>query len=200
MGNPSKSTLAKKTLDHGHILSWDTAMKFLLGGSSVVTLEAVSDGARDTYLIQQAVDVQKNEEGKSEKIRRQRWFVHLLVGADNTRSYNYLGCIDKKFGKLGFRTTRATANNKGASAENINRIGDVIRDLEKGVDNSYQTRIWHRGLCGRCAAPLTVPASIATGLGPVCAKELGVPMADTTPSAIEQLAALAPSEEDASVA
>ena len=191
----SKKTLATKTLDDGKILAWDTALKFILAGRAIVTLEDVKDSARSTYLVEQAVDEKKNEQtGEVEKIRRERWFVSLLVGSDNTKSYKYLGCVDKKKGTLAFRTTAGTKKNKFATAENINRFGDVIHDLVAGVDNSHVTRVWHRGFCGHCAKPLTVPASIATGFGPVCSKKLGIEMANVEPSAIEKLGALAVAE------
>ena len=32
-----------------------------------------------------------------------------------------------------------------------------------------QCEVWHEGRCGRCSRVLTVPESLQTGLGPVCA-------------------------------
>jgi len=193
MAHASKKTLAKADLGKGEILVWDVALDYILAGRAIVTLESVKDESRNTYLVEQVVDDVKDANGKVEKVRRQRWWVHLLVGSDNTRSYRYLGTIDARYGALSFRTTKGTSSNKGASAENINRIGDVVRDLVLGINNSHVTRVWHRGLCGHCGQVLTVPSSIATGIGPVCAKKLGIKMKNVSPGAIDKLAALAPS-------
>ena len=37
-------------------------------------------------------------------------------------------------------------------------------------------QFWHAGRCARCAHPLTVPVSIATGYGPECSEFLGIVM------------------------
>ena len=193
MGKPSKKTLANKKLADGHVLPWDNAMSFVLAGYCVVTLEQILDGARNTYFVSQCEDEVKDPDtGKVKKVKKNRWFVSLLVGADNKRSYSYIGVIDQKHGARRFRTTKPL---DGISADAINRVGDVVRWLVEGCDNSHQVRVWHRGLCGKCGIPLTVPASIATGLGPVCAKHLGVSMKDVTPDTITKLGALAPSIE-----
>ena len=191
MGKPNKKTLAKKTLAEGHVLPWDNALTFLLAGHCVVTLDEVVSADRSTYHIEQAVDDVRGADGKITKVKRQRWFVSLLTGSDNERSYRYLGTIDAKFGAQGFRTTKPVQ----ASADSINRIGDVVRWLVAGCDNSHKIRVWHRGLCGQCGATLSVPSSIATGLGPICAANQGVAMKDVTPDAITKLGALAPAIE-----
>ncbi len=192
MSHFSKKNLAQKNLDAGKILEWTSALDFILAGRCVVTLESIADAERNTYLVEQVVDEIEEKDGTKKEVRRQRWWVSLLVGSDNTQDYRYLGTVDKVTGKLAFRTTQGTVKNKGASAENINRFGDVIRDLVADVNNAHVTRIWHRGLCGHCARPLTVPSSIATGIGPVCAEKLGITMVSVEASAIEKLAALAP--------
>jgi hypothetical protein len=33
--------------------------------------------------------------------------------------------------------------------------------------------VWHEGVCGRCARPLTDPESIARGIGPDCLAKMG---------------------------
>jgi hypothetical protein len=101
-----------------------------------------------------------------------------------------LGTVDDKFGVRSFRTTKGSAKNKSASAVNINLFGDVVADLVSGKNKAHQTRIWHHGICGRCCKTLTVPASVATGLGPICAKAMGIKLKNVDPTLIEKLAAL----------
>ena len=55
--------------------------------------------------------------------------------------------------------------------------------------------VWHEGRCGRCNRALTVPESIASGIGPECAKHVLGP-APTFPFEAE---ALSPLEVEAAV-
>jgi hypothetical protein len=194
----TKKTLAGKSHTPTVPMPWSYALQYMLAGRCIVTLESIANGDRDTYLVEQVIDEVEytDDDGKkkTKNVRRDKWFVSLLVGSDNNRNYKYLGFIDSAFGGRAFRTTKGTAKNKSASAENINRFGDTFRDLVAGKDNGHQTRVWHHGICGRCCKTLTVPASIATGLGPICAKAMGISMKDVSPDLIQKLAALAPSE------
>lgn len=195
----TKKNLASKSHNPSVPMPWDYALQFITAGRCIVTLESISDGSRNTYLIEQVVDEIKSKDSDGNEVvtdvRRNRWFVALLTGSDNTKNYRYLGCIDDRFGTRAFRTTKGTQKNKAASALNINRFGDLIRDLVSGSNNSHQTRVWHHGICGRCTKVLSVPASIATGLGPTCAKTMGVDVKKIDPSLIEKLAALVPSND-----
>jgi hypothetical protein len=177
-------------------LSWkDDALAYILAGRATLTIESIADGSRETYRINQKIVYEKDEHGNETnkvKARLDFWFVNLRAGkkAGGEWNYKYLGVVDEKHGARAFRTTGGTKKNKKASADNINLVGDVIGWLVAGKDHSHQFRLWHSGRCGRCAQPLTVPSSIATGLGPVCAKNMGVAMKKVTPSAVEKLAAL----------
>lgn len=201
MTHYTKKTLASKSHTPKVPMPWSYALQYMTAGRCIVTLESIADESRDTYLIEQVIDEVKTTDAdgneKVEEIRRDKFFVSLLVGSDNTKSYKYLGFIDSKFGSRTFRTTAGTKKNKHATAENINRFGDVFRALVEGKDNGHQTRVWHHGICGRCTKTLTVPASIATGLGPICAKAMGVDMKKVSPDLIQKLAALAPADEAA---
>lgn len=191
----SKGNLAKKNLGDGVALAFGPdCLKFILAGHAVTTLVEKASGQRFTYYIRRAVDDVKQDDGTTKEVERDRWFVHLLCGNDNARSYKYLGCVDDNHGTRRFRTTNGTKKNQHANADNINLFGDVIAWLVDGQEAGHKVQVWQRGICGRCAADLTVPASIKTGLGPVCAGILGVKMSDAKVSTIEKLAALAPVE------
>lgn len=195
MAPVSKKTLAKQNIDTSTPMPWEYGLAFLLAGRAVVTLERITDGHRNTYLVDQVIDEvtttdPATKKKVTKKVRRDKWFVSLLVGSDNTRNYKYLGFVDEKSGTRAFRTTYGTKKNKNASAENINLFGDVMTALIAGESLGHQVRIWHHGICGRCCKILTVPASIATGVGPTCAKALGIDMKSVDPGLIEKLAAL----------
>jgi len=176
-----------------HVLPWNqTTLAFLLAGKCYVTLEVVQTGTRYTYEIKQKVDKGKVTDPKTgqqkETVvkRYDFWFVAAQPGAIGDARPCYLGVIDPDT----FRTTASTAKNKLANAENINLIGDVIRLLRAGQSDSHHVKIWHCGKCGRCNKPLKVPSSILTGLGPECASQMGIKMADASPTTIEKIAAL----------
>lgn len=204
-----------------HVLPHDAnTRKFLLAGKCYVTLEKVIDGTRCTYRVQQKVTDHTFTDpdaydafvtGKDARVtdgdpdelgitpgakvyvqeRHPFWFVSLVKGAIGDTKPRYLGIIDAK----GFRTTKATMKNKSATADNINLFGDTLRSLDGGASIAHAVRIWHTGRCGRCAKALSVPTSIATGLGPICAAQMGVSMKDVSPSLIEKIAALMEQEK-----
>jgi hypothetical protein len=133
------------------------AKAFVMAGDAVFTLASVATGRRYTYRMAQA-------EPQADKAAM--WFVQLLTGPDNTDDYTYLGIV------VGgeFKTTKKskmTADSLPCLA-----IAWTIRRLAagKGLD---QVEVWHAGRCGRCGRRLTVPESVATGLGPDCAGKVG---------------------------
>jgi hypothetical protein len=83
----------------------------------------------------------------------------VLAGADNTGNYVYLGTI---FADGNFRVTRKSR--VAADAPSAVAFAWFVRNLE-----SAKVDVWHDGTCGRCGRKLTVPESIESGLGPVCA-------------------------------
>ena len=191
----SKKNLAKKTLTAGIQVPWNLCLDYLLAGHAVVTLVDVGAAKRHTYYVARAVDDEKQNDGSTKQVEKDRWFVHVLHGKDNSRAYSYIGVIDDVHGARRFRTTKGTKK-AAATAENINLMGDTVKWLVDGTDASHKIKFWHRGFCARCCAALTVPASIATGFGPTCAGLLGIQMKQVAPSAIEKLAALSPVEQE----
>jgi hypothetical protein len=46
--------------------------------------------------------------------------------------------------------------------------------IDSGVDLTDKVEVRHAGKCGHCGRKLTVPESVDTGIGPDCAKKLGI--------------------------
>jgi len=128
-------------------------LRFILAGKALVTFRNKDTGNRYTYKIK------KSHDGKV-------YFVSVLYGSDNTSSYMYIGVIRTN------RNFEWTHKSKLTSEDIRVRVFKyiyrhiIIGDLDECVE------IWHEGRCGRCGRILTVPESIESGIGPVCAKEL----------------------------
>jgi len=148
----------------GQIASADDALQFMLAGKATITLVSAKTGTRFTYKVTAAPD------GKAH-------FVSLLGGPDNEADYRYLGRIS---GGETFWAGRRTPKpgDVGPEAPSSKAFAWAWRALlghtGPGREVPPELHIWHEGRCGRCNRKLTVPASIATGMGPECAGKSGV--------------------------
>ncbi len=129
----------------------ENRLKFALAGNATFTLVSAKTGARFTYKITKAAD-------------RAPHFVKVLNGSDNVGDYAVLGSI---FEGLTYRHN-VRFSPIGADALSAQAFDWWWRNPE-----SAQVELWHQGSCGRCGRALTVPASIESGLGPVCAGLMG---------------------------
>lgn len=140
------------------------ALKFILAGNAYFTLRSKATGARYTYRVNKP----DPQPGKCKYCLNDpcrcvpRYFVSLLTGPENTSDYTYLGMLTNK------RFTLTRASKMPITAKPVAAISLVMTRLFAGTMLS-QLEIWHEGRCGRCGRTLTVPESIALGLGPECA-------------------------------
>jgi hypothetical protein len=120
------------------------ALAFLLAGNATLTLVSGKTG---------------REGGASH-------FVSLLTGSDNEADYTSIGMLRE--GRRYVHGTKVSRDAPGAVAWAW-AWGHLVRgELPASLE------VWHEGRCGRCGRLLTVPASIASGLGPECAGKLGM--------------------------
>lgn len=127
---------------------------FVLAGNARVTLVSKATGARFTFKVSGCKD------------KKDLWFVSLLRGADNESDYQYLGTI------RGGRYThgvRSRISDEAPSAKAFAWFYNRLNDPQAAVSMLQHLEVWHEGRCGRCGRKLTVPSSIAQGLGPECA-------------------------------
>lgn len=93
------------------------------------------------------------------------YFVGLLTGPDNESDYTYVGILDAENGRL-------VLTRKSKYTDNSNPVAwfrYVAANLWKDTEMESDWTVHHEGRCGRCGRTLTVPASIESGIGPVCA-------------------------------
>lgn len=155
-----------------HRILSHAVLAFLLGGKALVTLLNRNTEGRFTYRIKAP--------GKTAEERRESeiLFVHVLTGPENGEyapfengSYTYIGLIIRKTGQ--FVLTKGSK--LPMSNPRVAGFDWLMRQARKGtLDRFPHVEVRHHNQCGACARTLTVPESIDTGLGPICAKRLGV--------------------------
>jgi len=129
------------------------AIAFMQAGMARFTLRSVKTGTRFTYRMTES------EDGKV-------FFVGLLTGSDNDTSYSYLGIVNT----YGFRRTAKSRIGKDEPGHKA--FAWTWRQLSEGHLPDV-LEVWHEGHCGRCGRTLTVPESIAAGIGPECSRRIG---------------------------
>lgn len=133
-----------------HKISRNTLKDYILGGKGIITVVSVKTGRRFTYKFQTPADDAPI-------------FVSVLSGPDNINDYMYMGMIWKRSKFVITKKSKV-----GATAPCAVAFSWVFRAIMAGK-LPEAVEVYHEGTCGRCGRKLTVPSSIITGLGPVCA-------------------------------
>jgi hypothetical protein len=140
-----------------HVLAPYAVRSYVLAGKSLFTVLNTETGNRYTFKVTQ----KENADGS-----KSPHFVSVLTGPENTTHYSYIGCIFEG------RTYRWTAKSR------LSRDAKAVKVFEWFFRNADRlpgmVEVRHHNRCGKCARVLTVPQSIDTGLGPICAAALGV--------------------------
>ncbi len=151
-----------------HQIKPDNALAQMLAGKSIFTIEHPSTGTRFTYRIEAPA-------ANNKKYSKDMRFIKVFTGNDNENSRHYtyfahLRVIASPVHQSRLTFTYKWANGKiGRTAPSIQMFEFVIASLRQGTMPADYT-IWHEGKCCKCGRKLTVPTSIASGIGPECAK------------------------------
>lgn len=136
--------------------------RFALAGNATFTMVSKKTGDRFTFRIRKP---------RAEAGEKKPFFVQLMNGPDNTSNYAYFGLIFGKGTDTDWQSYRHGAHKAkvGKTAPSVQGFEWLVRNVmnDKVLE---QVELWHQGKCGKCRKPLTVPESIASGLGPICAK------------------------------
>jgi len=149
------------TAKAGQLTTWDAVREFIFAGHARFTLRSLRTGMRYTYQVK--VKKQDLEAGKTGP--DVTYFVALLRGPDNVSDYRYLGVL-RKPGNF-WTTSASTVKRDSASMIALVWMLDRLKVDRTGV-LGVALEVWHEGKCGRCGRTLTVPESVASGIGPVC--------------------------------
>jgi uncharacterized protein DUF6011 len=147
---------------HPHLINSPTrALAFMLAGNATMTLRSKKTGTRFTYRVR------ANHDGAVH-------FVALLRGENNEGDRF---CQPRRRSYFGY-VRRGVFHHGGAKAKveydasSVKAFSWTFKQITQG-EMSNQLEIWHEGRCGRCGRKLTVPESIASGIGPECAEKMG---------------------------
>lgn len=145
----------KQDLFAGQITDAEAATRFIYAGNALFTVVSKKTGDRFTFRV-------RKPNGPDDKKSVMR-FAQVLNGPDNTSSYLYIGYLkDSNRGEI-------FAGNKGRpDTAGYRALKWTVAKLAKG-DMPEDLEFYHSGKCGCCGRTLTVPESIKTGLGPICA-------------------------------
>jgi len=159
---PKCETIEPQVLAEPGRIDLPALMKtFVLAGNATFTLRSKATGTRYTYKVK----VCKNNPNL--------YFVSVMYGSDNENEYAYLGTIRKV---IGDETPFAWGRKSPLSKDDVRvRSFSWFWTRVQLQDASLVTKLefWHEGRCCRCGRSLTVPESIASGIGPECLSKMG---------------------------
>lgn len=149
--------MPRSDLFESQICKADDVQKFIFAGRALFTIVSKKTGNRFTYRVN------SNRKERPNRIDKPIQFVQVLSGPDNESSYSYLGYLNP------FTKQKLNAGKKGKpDALSFKSLNWLLEQLSAGK-LPEQIEFYHAGKCGACGRTLTVPESIETGLGPICA-------------------------------
>ena len=138
-----------------------TINAFAFAGNATVTLRSTKTGTRFTFKIQRAKKKSEDQDESDLPL-----FVKLLSGPNNADDFVFMGTV----------FPNAPSTLRGSGKSRISSCASSFKAFAWWLKHIGDERVevWHEDHCGRCGRTLTVPESIATGLGPICAAKSGV--------------------------
>ena len=134
----------------------DFVVDRLFAGAAVLTVERL-EGERFTYQVERQHD-------RLDAV----WHVSVLTGPSNMDDYTYVGVVAdtdraQYYHDIGSRI--------GDGAPSVALFRELLEKVADGTEALDGFRFWHEGRCLCCGRRLTVPESIESGIGPVCAEK-----------------------------
>lgn len=137
---------------------------FITAGNATFTIET-PDAEHMTFRVRRVEP--------TERFPKPAYFVSTLIGPCNETNYIYVGKLDDFTGQVS-TTAKSEQWRDTFRFRLLNRILCRVWGGEHAAFESYGYRLMHCGKCGRCGRKLTVPSSIDSGIGPECARQMGV--------------------------
>ena len=132
---------------------------FITAGRAIFTIKSGRTGQHITYRIKH-----REANGQFPPV----WFVSVLTGPDNTNDFTFMGILSTESGNV-----RLTGNTKYTEdSQPVRVLRWALRRIWNDLPLPDGYTIHHEGRCGKCGRVLTVPASIESGIGPECARQM----------------------------
>lgn len=129
--------------------------RFMFAGNALMTVVSRKTGNRLTF---------KFRRPKQDDAGPKPTWVSLAAGDAEGQ---FLGTIWGDPGRHEIRRSAKVAVSEDAASARL--LAWLVASIDGRVaDPLEQAEFWHEGRCGRCGRVLTVPESIASGLGPEC--------------------------------
>jgi len=109
------------------------------------------------------------------RVRTENWcdgktVIGVLVGSDNERSYKNFAFVTS----AGLKVWKGHADKTRAIAAAQFLLTGSVDEARSEFLNQSEANAMRSNTCLCCLKTLTVPASVARGLGPVCARQMGL--------------------------
>lgn len=152
-------------MNQGQLIGRQAIKDFVFGGNATFTVRSTRTGQRFTYQVQVPNDTTQAG-GKKRRENSDVHFVRVLTGPDNTSNYTFVGSI---FRKEEFRLSTKSVITVGAPS-----VKGFVWFLRLLLDDQLPEfiEVTHTGRCCRCGRLLTVPESVASGIGPECQQKV----------------------------
>lgn len=135
---------------------------FVTAGHAIFTIEC-PDGDHYTYRIDRVPG--------NDRYPNDAYFAKTLIGSDNENSYAYMGKLDPDTGVVTV-TAKSRQYEEQYRFRLLNRVLNRVWAGDHAAYEQHGFKTHHEGKCGRCGRTLTVPASIESGIGPECARQM----------------------------
>lgn len=157
----------------GRLETLTRAREFTFAGNAYLTLKSMATGTRFTYRL-----------ARKEARDGGGFIYHVsgLTGPDNDQHYAYLGTIWQER-----QLRRGRRSVISVDAPIVRAFMFYLKMLWKAPCIPSSLEVWHDGRCGRCGRHLTVPESVARGIGPDCAGQMADADLQTNLAFIKQL-------------
>lgn len=148
----------------GQLTTAERVQHYMLAGSAKITIRSKVSGKRFTYKM-------TRKKGIKGQPQPEFWFVNLLRGPNNEDDYQYMGIVKKSDTGKGLIFTRTDKSRVTDDAVSMRAFKWMFARVSVNL-LPEKLEVWHEGTCGRCGRSLTVPESIANGIGPECIKKM----------------------------
>lgn len=165
------STLEETRPMQGRLAFPGEIRSYVMGGNSTFTLVSKATGVRLTYKVKSAPEDRAKNWSTGNQDRR-TFFVSVLTGPDNDGDYLYIGIL-KLHGDNHYDFVH-TAKSPSRDSKSFATFKWFWNLLEHGCRISDGVEFWHEGRCCVCGRKLTVPESVADGIGPECKGNIGL--------------------------